>query len=134
MCVNRERVLGIALPVVALFELGLGCATAPPERGLAGPERTEASGPTDPSPSPALDKARQGSGLLFSVTPSDAEIFVDGKVVGKVADIAASGGLLKMKPGIYQVSLKRRGFVTWRAEVTVGDGPETIQVTMVQTQ
>jgi hypothetical protein len=132
--VHKVRAFGIALPIVAMFELGFGCATALPERARARPQRTELSGPTEPSPEPAREKAKQGSGLLFSVTPSDAEISVDGTVTGKVADIEARGGLLEMKPGIYQVSLKRRGFVTWRAEVTVGDGPETIQVTMVHTQ
>jgi hypothetical protein len=42
--------------------------------------------------------------------------------------------VLSVKPGIYQVSLKRPGFVTWRAEVTVGDGAEAIQVIMVKSQ
>jgi len=85
-----------------------------------------------PTSTPVERPALVGSGLSFSVSPRDAEIFVDGKARGRVSDLEGNGGLLEIKPGIYQVSLKRRGFVTWRAEVTVGNGAEAIQVTMVE--
>jgi hypothetical protein len=115
--------------VVAVLGLLSGCAT------LA-PTSTPVERPTVAVAQPVEARAivKQGSGLSFSVSPRDAEILVDGKARGKVSDLENSGGLLEIKPGIYQVSLKRRGFVTWRAEVTVGNGAEAIQVTMVESQ
>jgi hypothetical protein len=115
--------------ITAVFGLVTGCATSAP--AIPATERPAAA-VTEPVAAPAA--VRQGSGLFFSVTPTDAEIFIDGKARAKVADLEASGGVLSIKPGIYQVSLKRHGFVTWRAEVTVGDGAEAIQVTMVESQ
>lgn len=113
--------------VVAVLGCLSGCATVAP---TSAPVERPAVAVAQPADTRAVVK--QGSGLSFSVSPRDAEIFVDGKTRGKVADLEGNGGLLEIKPGIYQVSLKRRGFVTWRAEVTVGNGAEAIQVTMVE--
>jgi hypothetical protein len=40
--------------------------------------------------------------------------------------------VLSLKPGLYQVSLKREGFQTWRAEVTVGEKSELLRVALVK--
>ena len=111
--------------VSALLAIALAaaCATSSPA-----PASKAATTATATTPAPAS----QGSGLTFTVKPTDAEIFIDGTSTGKVTDLSGSQGFLKVKPGIYQVSLKRQGFVTWRAEVTVGEGTEAIHVNMVE--
>jgi hypothetical protein len=65
------------------------------------------------------------------VSPADAEISIDGAPRGAVADLADRSGLLPLAPGIYQVSLKAPGYVTWRAEVALGAKVETIKVNLV---
>ncbi len=79
-----------------------------------------------PAPAPT------GPGLIVNVLPTDAELIIDGVSQGAVSKLALENGLLPLKPGIYQVGLQRAGYVSWRAEVTVNDRPETIQVTLKQ--
>ncbi|MBK7860351.1 MAG: PEGA domain-containing protein [Archangiaceae bacterium] len=68
-------------------------------------------------------------GLKVLAEPSDAELVIDGQSYGKVS---AMPGALSLKPGIYQVSLKREGYETWRAEVSVGEKTEQLTVTLVK--
>ncbi|MBL8953861.1 MAG: PEGA domain-containing protein [Myxococcaceae bacterium] len=68
-------------------------------------------------------------GLKVLSEPDDAELTVDGQSYGKVSALT---GALQLKPGIYQVSLKRGGYQTWRAEVAVGDKTEQLRVVMVK--
>ena len=72
--------------------------------------------------------------MRFSVDPDGAQIYVDGKPMGKVSELRALGGVLKIAPGIYQVSLRLAGYETWRAEVSVGEGTQTIQVALQRKQ
>lgn len=53
---------------------------------------------------------------------------MDGQPYGTVAELASRGGVLALAPGIYQVSLRAPGFATWRAEVAVRTGTESIRV------
>jgi hypothetical protein len=71
-------------------------------------------------------------GLKIDVKPADAELVICGQSYGRVADLRAQNGVLSLKPGIYQVSLKREGYQTWRAEVTVGEKSELLKVEMVR--
>lgn len=132
-------------PIVILHSIlaisiagAIACATAPK------PQTTRATRPASaptagvapapqPDPEPAAaprapDAAE--SGLLFAVEPRDAEIAVDGRALGTVAEL--SQGLLRLAPGIYQVSLKATGYVTWRAEVALRAGTETIRVKLAK--
>lgn len=97
-----------------------GKAAAPP---VAAVEAVEAA----PELAVAAPAAQlPATGLELSVVPANAEIFVDGDSRGVVADL--SSGILGLAPGIYQVSLKAPGHVTWRAEVAVRAGREKIAV------
>jgi hypothetical protein len=72
------------------------------------------------------------TGLLFAVEPADALISIDDRPYGTVAELAGQQGILNLAPGIYQVSLKASGFVTWRAEVALRTGTETIRVKLAK--
>ncbi|MDP1822251.1 MAG: PEGA domain-containing protein [Archangium sp.] len=90
---------------------------------------------TDPAPPPppvAVVKPVEptGPGLIVHVEPDDAEVIIDGTSLGIASKLDLQNGLLPLRPGIYQVNLKRAGYVSWRAEVTVNDKPETILVTL----
>jgi hypothetical protein len=117
----------------------LGCASTPKPAPAAGTEPavapTAPTAPTTPSEqgSPAAARAPASeSGLRFAVEPADAEISVDGRAFGTVAELAGQGGILNLAPGIYQVSLKAAGFVTWRAEVALHSGTETIRAKLAK--
>lgn len=71
-------------------------------------------------------------GLRFDVRPAEARVFVNGQPVGTAGGLREVGGLLPLPAGIHQVSIQLAGYVTWRAEVAVGENPEPIQVTLVQ--
>lgn len=93
--------------------------------------------PDDAPPPPpkgvvAPPQAPTGPGLIVNVQPTDAELIIDGASLGLVSKLTLENGLLPLKSGIYQVGLKRPGYVSWRAEVTVNDKPETIEVTLKQ--
>jgi len=85
--------------------------------------------PSAPAATPA--SAALTSGLVFSVEPADAEVFIDGRSLGRASDLPG-GGLVPLPSGLYQVSLKRAGYATWRAEVAVRAASEPIRVTLVR--
>ena len=118
------------LAFLAVF-VSVACASAPAERPP--PSAPPAPAPaTAPSPLPAAPAPAAATGLAFSVSPREAEIAIDGQPSGTVADLAAAGGVLILPPGIYQVSLKSAGYVTWRAEVAVRSSVERIDVKLVK--
>lgn len=106
---------------LALAACAGGKAAAPP---VAAGAAVEDAGPAVAVAAQAAQLP--ATGLELSVEPASAEIFVDGDSRGVVADL--SSGILGLAPGIYQVSLKAPGHVTWRAEVAVRAGREKIAV------
>jgi len=116
--------------------VALGCASAPGPVATPLPVGQPQPVTTAPQPEPTGD-AIQGapaidSGLVFTVEPADAEILIDGRPAGTVAGLGEAGGILRLAPGIYQVSLKAAGYVTWRAEVALRAGTETIRVKLAR--
>jgi hypothetical protein len=105
----------VPLALCVLAGLSLACATARPPASPAHPE------------SPA--SAAEVTGLSFTVEPADAEVVIDGHSAGAVAGLPR-GGVVPLPPGLYQVSLRRAGYSTWRAEVAVRSGVEPIRVTL----
>ena len=98
-----------------------GCPRqVPVQETAAPPPPAEVAKPVEPT----------GPGLIIHVEPDDAEVIIDGASLGVASKLELQNGLLPLRPGIYQVNLKRQGFVSWRAEVTVNDKPETILVTL----
>jgi len=106
----------------------LACASAP--KPAPAPAPAPAAAPA-PAPTPRAPAAAV-TGLVFAVEPRQAQISVDGRPYGTMADLAARDGLLPLAPGIYQVSLKAPGYATWRAEVAIRSGTEPIRVTLVK--
>jgi len=108
-----------------LAALTAACASAPSRPPPPAPPAAPAAAPAPAAPAAA-------TGLAFAVEPRDARIAIDGEARGSVADLAGSGGVLALPPGIYQVSLASPGYVTWRAEVAVRSAVERIEVTLVR--
>jgi hypothetical protein len=119
------RLLG---PASAIW-LFVCCASAKPH-----PAPQPASAPPPVAAAPTAETApEQLSGIRFSVAPPDAQVFINGRSVGKVAELKGSG-TVRLSPGLYRVSVERVGFQTWRAEVAVRGGVEPIEVKLLQLQ
>ena len=88
--------------------------------------------PTPPPPAAEQVMVADEPGIKIDVQPPDAELVIDGQSYGRVAEMRVPNGVLSLKPGLYQVSLKREGYLTWRAEVTVGDKSELLKVALVK--
>jgi hypothetical protein len=105
------------------------CASARPT-----PQPPQPAPEAAPIAPPTAETAPQAlSGIRFSVDPPDAQIFVDGRSVGR-ASALAEGGTVRLTPGLYRVSVERAGFQTWRAEVAVRVGVEPIEVKLLALQ
>jgi hypothetical protein len=96
-----------------------------------------ASAPRPPPPAPpapaATPPARPATGLHLVVHPPDAEVEIEGVRRGRAATLAAdTAGVVPLAPGVYRVSVQRPGHEPWRAEVSVVDRVERIDVTLVE--
>jgi glucose/arabinose dehydrogenase len=118
--------LALAAAALALAACAGGRAAPPPAATPPAP----AAVPSPPPPGAAPAAALPATGLELAVEPASAEILVDGEPRGAVADLAS--GVLRLAPGIYQVSLRAPGYVTWRAEVAVRAGRERIEVRLAR--
>lgn len=98
----------------------LSCARRLPEPTQPEPAN---SGPVEAEPT-IEEKAPPG--LRFQVEPADAEVFIDEKSYGEAAQL----GHVPLPPGIYRVSIRARGYTTWRAEVSVGESAEVLKVSL----
>lgn len=118
------RVAWLGLPLSSF----VACATSRAPATQAVPTvapRTEVAPAPPPAPVPALE-----SGIRFFVDPPDARLLVNGRDLGGVAQLG--GGVVRLAPGLYRVTLRREGFETWRAEVAVRGGFERLQVSLVR--
>jgi hypothetical protein len=117
--------------------LAIGCASTPAFTPTTANTQTAIEPEPDtqaaPIAAPATAPSAPATGLRFRVEPTDALVIVDDEVRGTVAELSGDGeGTLPVPPGLYQVSIKRPGYQTWRGEVAVGDTPEVIDVTLEQ--
>lgn len=102
--------------LLSLLVVSFGCSHSSP---------SERSDPTTATTASAV--AEPTSGLVFEVEPASAELIIDGQSHGPVPSAA-----LSLPPGVYQVSLKAAGYVTWRAEVSVTARIERVKVRLPQ--
>lgn len=86
----------------------------------------------DPVPPPPAAVAAPESGLSFEVVPAECELVIDGRSYGKLTAVELVQGVLPLPPGLYQVSLKHPGFITWRAEVALGMKVERMKVALIK--
>lgn len=61
-------------------------------------------------------------GVSFDITPSDAEIYVDGTYMGRVADFSPSSQPLTLNPGVHRVEVRAPGYQSLAYDVTIAAG------------
>lgn len=129
---RNQSVYGLSAGV-ACVTLTLGCARGGPAAPAAvaepQPPASEETAATTPTPTPT-SPVEAATGLRFVVEATEAELFVDGQSRGSVAALDENNGVLVLEPGVYAISFKRPGYSTWRAEISVEEGVQTIKVVM----
>jgi hypothetical protein len=130
------RPTGLFCLPALLAAIACGSSSPRPAEPAPAPARTApAEGDDAQSATPAeLAECPTRAGLCFQVTPADAQLEVDGDVLGLIQDLGRGLVFVEIEPGIHMITLKRDGFVTWRAEVSVAEAAETINVTMEEKQ
>jgi hypothetical protein len=91
--------------------------SAPPPKPAAPVQATTKPGASEPAPTKI--------GVALAVTPSDAEVSIDGVSYGKVSEL---GSVVELKPGLYTLTVSRDGYASYRAEFSVEDKTETFVV------
>jgi hypothetical protein len=75
------------------------------------------------------------TGIRLEIEPTDAELTVDGQNMGPLTEVPlTTDGVLKLPPGLHQLVLKKKGFQTWRGEVSLGNTVEPLKVSLVKTK
>ena len=60
--------------------------------------------------------------IRVKASPETASVFVDGAVVGRVADFNGLTNHLKLGAGVHLIEIRAEGYETYRSEITVADG------------
>ncbi len=68
------------------------------------------------------------AGLLLHCVPSEAEVVLDGVLQGTCDDFAQR--LLEMADGAHRVEVRRKGFLSYEAQVAPGRAQTMLQVTL----
>jgi hypothetical protein len=69
-----------------------------------------------------VQASRNSGGLSFEITPSDAEIYVDGQFEGPVSNFTPSSAPLTLTPGRHHVEIRASGYqvMSFDADVVAG--------------
>jgi hypothetical protein len=87
------------------------------------PNPTYPTYPTYPYPSDSVNVTPSNIGWLsFDITPTYADVYVDGQYVGTVADYGPTTQPLSLAPGRHYVSIRAAGFAPMVFDVDVLPG------------
>jgi hypothetical protein len=75
-------------------------------------------GRSEPEPEPEPEAPRTGS-LRFRVSPASAQVYVDGRLMGRVDDFNGLAHHLELVAGAHQLELRADGYETLVTSVTV---------------
>ncbi len=60
--------------------------------------------------------------IRVKASPETASVFVDGEVVGTVADFDGLTNHLKLTAGVHLIEIRAEGYEPYRSDITVADG------------
>lgn len=74
--------------------------------------------------------------VLLKVSPSSAEVYVDGELVGKASEFdGGPSGKLRLSGGLHKIELRKEGYRPYVKEVYVGSGAvQTLRATLRESQ
>jgi hypothetical protein len=106
----------------------------PPAYGYPAQPYAYPTNPTNPSgayPSPGYPQpgavtvqpgTTSGAGVSFEITPVDADVYVDGTLVGRVSNFGPLSQPLPMAPGRHLIEIRREGYQTLSFDADVAAG------------
>lgn len=65
------------------------------------------------------------AGVALTVSPPEAEVFIDDVLYGEAAMLDA---VIALPPGLHQLVVRHDGYKPYRVELTVSDATESIAV------
>lgn len=80
------------------------------------------------APRTAIETTNVSGTLLFKVKPSNADVSVDGAVIGKARDFDGSSNVAKVPPGKHTIMVSAPGYVSWESRVYLSDTQEKVEV------
>ena len=98
-----------AAAVLAIVLAAAGCRSKPPVKAAA------------PAPATPADTRPR---LLVDLEPADAEILIDDAPVGTGESVSS----LPLDPGLHRIVVRKEGYETYRAEVTIETDDESLRV------
>ena len=150
----RQVTLNVGEVMPIRFELREGVATTPDELFATLPpleesERETREEPQEPRPEPPpyddrrdrpsppsrdqeivernrveVDQRSEPARLRLVIAPSDAVVYLDGRLLGSGEDLGRLHSDLLVDAGTHRIEVTRPGYRTWEREITVGDGEQ----------
>lgn len=112
---ERKRVAGALILVAAI---AAGC-------GPTGKQQIQSRAQPDAAPPQPTGR------ITFDCQPPEAQVVVDGDVLGTVKQLVEQGGAT-LPQGLHRIEIKHEGYHTFRFELILKDKIETIQVQLQQ--
>jgi hypothetical protein len=72
----------------------------------------------------------QSGTVVFKVTPSYADVFVDGKKVGIAREFNGQSSVLKLSPGTHIIRLEAENYKPYEQKIYISDTQELIEVNL----
>ncbi len=66
--------------------------------------------------------------LCLEVVPASAEVYLDGKYLGKANQFTRAQGCLKLEVGPHHLVITKSGFETYERDIYIGAGEQEISV------
>ncbi len=80
------------------------------------------------APRTSIETTNVSGSLLFKVKPSNADVSVDGTVIGKARDFDGSSSVAKVPPGKHIILVSAPGYLPWESRVYLSDTQEKVEV------
>jgi PEGA domain len=80
------------------------------------------------APRTTVETANVSGTMLFKVKPTNADVAIDGNVIGKARDFDGSTNVAKVGPGKHVVLVSAPGYKSWESRVYLSDTQEKVEV------
>jgi hypothetical protein len=111
--------------ITRAFVLVVAAACGGPATSMTSPTGAGSSQHASGSGSASAEEEMAGVGVALDVTPSDANVTIDGVLMGKVSELDRT---VALAPGLHTIVIAQRGFKSYRVEFSVTDKVEKFVV------
>lgn len=80
------------------------------------------------APRTTVETANVSGTMVFKVKPANADITIDGTLIGKARDFDGSTNVAKVGPGKHVVLVSAPGHLPWESRVYLSDTQEKVEV------